>query len=225
MPSFTVGLDLGQSRDPSALVVVERIEHITGYTEPDGPAGQVWPETVDHYYVRRIQRWLLGTPYPAVVGDVCELFAEPALEDAMFRFDATGVGRAIADLFIEAYRDERLGTYWPRAITITSGAEADGNHVPKTDLVAALQRLLQEGRLHVDPALPLADKLRQELADFRIRISDAGRASFGAVRESAHDDLTIALMLAVFRPHHETPRIRKLDGQLVDPIQPLRRTP
>ncbi len=37
----------------------------------------------------------------------------------------------------------------------------------------------------------------RELQDFRVRYSDAGNATFNA-REDAHDDLVLALALAVF---------------------------
>lgn len=54
----------------------------------------------------------------------------------VMRIDATGVGRAVVDMFMEAYRDERMGDLRPEPITITSGAEGDHWRAPKTDLVA-----------------------------------------------------------------------------------------
>jgi hypothetical protein len=46
-------------------------------------------------------------------------------------------------------------------------------------------------------SLPDAAVLARELADFRVRYTDAGNAQFSA-RKGAHDDLVLALALAVF---------------------------
>jgi len=51
--AFIIGLDLGQSMDYSALVVVEC-------------QGTVSP----HYAVRHLHRWPLQTSYPSIVQDV-----------------------------------------------------------------------------------------------------------------------------------------------------------
>lgn len=45
--------------------------------------------------------------------------------------------------------------------------------------------------------LPDAPTLLRELQDFRVRFTEAGNATFNA-REGAHDDLVLALALAVF---------------------------
>lgn len=45
--------------------------------------------------------------------------------------------------------------------------------------------------------LPDAAVLARELQDFRVRFTESGNATFNA-REGAHDDLVLALALAVF---------------------------
>lgn len=202
MANFTVGLDLGQSRDPSVLAVVERIETVA--------ARDV---VVDHHFVRHIQRWEIGTSYTAIVEDVVGIMAVPDLRDcARLRFDATGVGRGIADMFRDARREGRLDL-WPEAVTLTAGRSSSGANVAKVDLVGALQRVLQEHRLHVPEDLPGAAKLRQELTDFTAKISAAGRDSYEAATESAHDDHVIAVGLAIVRPHSiGEPRVMGADG-------------
>lgn len=218
--SYTIGLDLGKARDSSALVVVEGRFHVNGYTEPARfSGGGVEPIGEWHFYARRVLLWQVGTPYWAVVDDLKALCEDRELWGAVLRYDATGVGAAVGELIERAYLDRKLTNPWPEAIVYTAAQHREGWRIPKHDLVAALERVVQERRLHVDPALPLAAKLRQELADFRVAMSATGRATFGARREADHDDLVNALMLALVEPNvYERPRLRHPTGQVVDPL-------
>jgi len=87
-------------------------------------------------------------------------------------------------------------------VVITGGdkASAEGINtyrVPKIQLVSQLQVLLHEGRLQIQKDLINAQALVRELQDFRASYSDSGRMQFGA-REGAHDDLVLALAIAVW---------------------------
>ncbi len=73
----------------------------------------------------------------------------------------------------------------------------NGWSVPKGELVAKLQALLHAGELRIAASLPDAPVLLRELQEFRVRFTEAGNATFNA-REGAHDDLVLALALAVF---------------------------
>src|SRR6266478_6581622 len=90
-----VGLDLGQSVDPSALAVVERAELVL--------------DEIDYvtYERRRAWRWRvlflermrLGMPYPAVVQRVREVVNRPQLVGRCdLAMDATGLGRPVLDM-------------------------------------------------------------------------------------------------------------------------------
>src|SRR5262249_19861726 len=59
------------------------------------------------------------------------------------------------------------------------------------------QGTLQGGRLRVVPSLPLADVVKDELLSFRVKVAESARESFNA-REGTHDDLLLALPLAVW---------------------------
>jgi len=63
-------------------------------------------------------------------------------------------------------------------------------------LASTLAVLLQAARLNVAPALPDAVLLRQELLNFRVKISAAAHDTYGAWREGQHDDLVLATALA-----------------------------
>lgn len=182
MPNRVVGLDLGQAQDYTALVVVQ------GQVE----AGRRL------YEVPHIERWPLKTSYPAIARAVSERLRHPDLAGATLVVDGTGVGRAVTDLFKPLGR--RLCP-----VTIHAGeqvTEAEGyTRVPKRDLVGCVQVALQEGRLKVASALPEADTLIRELLEFRVTLTDSGRDTYGAPdwRAGAHDDLVLALALALWK--------------------------
>lgn len=205
MSSFTVGLDLGQGQDYSALVVVERVLVL-----PAGVTlGKYWrnPRSVSAMFeqlqVRHLRRWELGTPYPSIVADVVTMMRSPAMSDAMLLVDGTGVGRAVRDMFRDAWMDEHFGATYPVAVTVTGGHARHGWNVPKSDLMAAIQVPLQQGRLKIAPRLPLGDVLERELVAFRQKISVTGRDTYEIPRRDGegHGDLASALSLALFQPN------------------------
>ena len=79
---------------------------------------------------------------------------------------------------------------------MTRGGPIHG--VPKLDLVSRLQALLHEGRLKIHKDLAEADTLVRELQDFRCEFTAAGHLTFNA-RSGKHDDLVLALAIAVWR--------------------------
>ena len=158
---FFTGLDLGQSRDFSAVAVLER----TRVPNPDPDNEE---RTVSHYAVRHLERLRLGTSYTAVCDHLVRLFAKPPLMGTMLAVDETGVGRPVVDLLDTSRIQADL-----RPITITGGHEAHpaerlGWKVPKKCLVSTLQLLLQGRRLIVAKQLPFAAALVEELQNFQM---------------------------------------------------------
>jgi hypothetical protein len=178
------GLDLGQTTDHSALAVVER----TTQPHPTKPR-----QTVYHFAVRHLHRWPLGTSYPQVVTDVKTLFATLPLKDTVLAIDRTGVGRAVVDHFVSAGISASL-----QPLTITGGEKSSAGSVAKKDLVSAVQVPLQDRRLKIAAGLPLASVLAEELAAFRVKVTLAGNETFEAWRERDHDDLVLAVALALW---------------------------
>jgi hypothetical protein len=211
--NYTIGLDLGKARDYSALVVVERLERDAG-ERVQNVYGENVSVLIDDFEVVDIHRFPRGTPYPKIVDVVGRrLEEEPLKERTVLRLDATGLGAPVVDLFNAAYRDGRCGAYWPQGITITSGQRAEGSNVPKVTLISRAQVLLQEDRLHFAGQHPLIQTLRQELLDMRVKVApSSGRDTYEALTESAHDDLVVALCLAVLWPH------RYAECSRIDPL-------
>ncbi len=216
--TYTVGLDLGQAADYTAIAVIERREVGTGEWEDHGPRHRLIPvlnafgyghgeqrleeigritheKTTVNLDIRHLERLPLGTPYPDVVRRVVTLLALPDLAEAALVVDATGVGRPVVDMLHAAGLSLT-------AVTITGGTSVTQNGwcrgVPKRDLVSALQVHQQAGRLKVSSQAPEVAALVRELLNFKVKITDAGNDTYGAWREGSHDDLVLATALAAW---------------------------
>ena len=121
--------------------------------------------------------------------------------------DATGVGAAVVDML----RDAGLRFV---SVTITASEEEVGGggtyRVPKRDLIAAPQVLLQCRRVRIAAALPEAETLAAELRNFRYEVTRAGRDTYAAWREGDHDDLVLAVALAVWATQKAQPPRRPI---------------
>lgn len=175
---YYVGLDLGQKRDHAAIAVVEN--------EPGA-------ETLR---VRHLERIALGTSYPRVVARVQEMVTDELLAgQCALAVDGTGVGAPVVDLLHAA----KLGCELA-AVTISGGEResfAGGMFsVPKRDLIAGVQVMLEQGEIRIARDLPDAGALTRELMDMRMTMSSGGRVRMGADGTGEHDDLVIALALA-----------------------------
>jgi len=170
MTLFT-GLDLGQVSDPTAMAVIDA----------SGPVDERL------CLVRHLERWPLGSKYTSIADDMEAMMGKPALEGSALIVDHTGVGRGVVDVFREKPILSRL-----HAVTITGGSKVTREnldwHVPKKDLVAVVQVLLEAGRLKIAPQLAEAQTLIRELANFQMKITQAGNDTYGAWREGTHDD-------------------------------------
>jgi hypothetical protein len=148
------------------------------------------------FQVGHLERMPLGTPYPGIIAHVGRLLAKlPAGTELIIDF--TGVGRPVFDMFVYAGIS-------PLGVLITGGTAetSDGatRSVPKLTLVSRLQALLHEGRLKIQRELAEAETLVRELQDFRVEFTAAGHLTFNA-RTGKHDDLVLALAIAVWRAH------------------------
>ena len=79
-----------------------------------------------------------------------------------------------------------------------SSHRSDGAyHVPKKDLVAALEVPFDRDRLKIAEGLELWSVLKEELQTFRMKQNPkSSHVSFEHWRESEHDDLVLAVAMA-----------------------------
>jgi hypothetical protein len=193
-----VGVDIGQSHDPTAICVLEtRSARI-----PDRACMTQVPQLKNDlkayktpYNVVFLERLPLGMAYPEQVLYVAALIArEPLIKPGVY-IDYTGVGRPVYDLFHAARVPGIVG------ISITAGKDplktSTGWSVPKNILVSGVQAKLHTGQLKVAAGLLDAPVLLKEFQDFRVTFTSAGNAIFNA-RSGQHDDLVLAVSLAVF---------------------------
>jgi hypothetical protein len=199
---FYLGLDLGQRRDHTAIAVVERRDRWIAHRATE----------FDALWVRHLERVPLGTPYPAVVERVREILHSRELAGrCSLTVDETGLGGPVVAML----RAGRLGCDIT-PVTITSGARATqfgaSWNVPKRDLLAGVQVLLEQGELRIARKLKQAGALMRELMDITVRHTDSGKFRAGADGYGQHDDLAIALALACWKA--KRPRIGPGGGRL-----------
>ncbi len=190
------GLDLGQAQDFSALAVIERGSSAAAHTAKT-------IDEVDYLHCIHLQRWKLRTSYPAIVADVVKIInglgPELTRPKPFLAIDATGCGAPVVDLFKREQINAEL-----RPIQIVGGANVSRDtfgmtRVPKRDLVSVVQVGLQNRQLKIADSLDLAEILSRELQNFQVKITDAANDVYGAWREGTHDDLVLALALAVWQ--------------------------
>jgi hypothetical protein len=190
---FSIGLDLGQKNDPTAIAVIERIAAMSAYT----------------LRVRHVERLALGTPYPRVVERVRKIVQHDDLSGkCALAVDATGVGAPVVDML----RAARLGCDIA-AVNITGGDRLHRSgstwNIPKRDLLAVMQLSLENGDLRIPRDLRHLSSLLRELADFRSTANPSGYVRLGADASGEHDDLVIAISLACWRAQGRDPGHRR----------------
>lgn len=199
-PKFILGLDLGQSRDHTALTAVDLVYTDHGI-DPVSMERKRWPK-LRLLFAARLP---LGTDYVLVPSHVKRLIAEiqrrqpfgcDSKVDLDLYIDAAGPGRPIVDLL----RAQRMPAHL-RSVHLTGGHQAvvhpDGMlTIPRRELVANLRMVCEAANLRVHPGLREWPSLREEL----LNISLTGG-------QSTHDDLAIALALAVWPATREFPKL------------------
>lgn len=202
VPRFIAGLDVGQMNDVSALVIVEReMRLLYGRLEP-------------YFFAGYLERIPLQTPYPAMVRGVRDRVEKlPQDLGTALIVDATGVGRPVVDQFREGWTSFDRFTQRPItlpgkpsivALTLTASTEPrkierwDEQYVPKRDVIMTLMLTLQQDRLQAAAGLGELMMLIQEARNFQWKVSKAGDDLYGQWREGKHDDLLLAVAIAVW---------------------------
>jgi hypothetical protein len=194
---LSIGVDLGQRRDPTAVSVVELVDVARIDEAPK------W-----RYETRHIERLQLGTKYPKVAARVAEI-QENAIRAAQQReFNKTS---RVPDVFLQTYIDATgavpaLDFFREAGLDIipcffTHGdrrTESDGQiTIGKAWLVNRLQSLAQGDRLLLPPQHAEAAAMIRELQDYEIKVDQDANDKYGAFKVGSHDDLVTSLGLAV----------------------------
>jgi hypothetical protein len=221
---------LGSETDWSYFNVYwpERVEGIGGWVSPSelGPRyahNALWVNynygrpAHPPLYLRHLERFELGTKYTEIVARVRRILLRDPIRRRLVRtrllVDKTGVGAAVVDSFKQAGVN-------PISITIHGGSAVTWDEdftearVPKRDLVAAVQTLLQNERLKVAESLELAPTLKKELLNFRVKIRpETAHDSYEHWREGDHDDLVLATALACWYREYKNAAVEQRNAR------------
>jgi hypothetical protein len=202
---LTIGIDLAQSRDRTALIALDsfrpQIEPTIEELNAMNPVRDVLrgrrraPRSQVHHEVIHIERFPAGITYPEQVSRLIRTVDALSVEEsASLLVDATGVGKPVVEMIRESCH------YPLRAVTITGGSEVVKSgrdvSVPKADLVGCLEVTLSTHRLHATPDLPHSEELDRELRAFGYELSATGKPKYEG--KGSHDDLVLALCLALW---------------------------
>lgn len=212
--AYMLGLDLGKKRDWTALSVLKQTRGATGEYS---------------YDLIHLDRWQ-GKDYRAaipVVNAVVSRVNQAGYQDFFnvhgytrageseplisLVVDQTGVGEAV----VESLREAGLTC---QGIVIHGGDTVNrmdgGYRVPKRELVGVVEILLQNRRLRIGSAVPMAHVLVQELQAFQATIKlSTGHTSYAADeswRENPHDDTVLSVAMAAWYGEHIDPVTQQL---------------
>ena len=178
-----IGLDVGSRVDYSAMALM-RLEG----------TGQ------DDYHLDcfGLHRWPLNTPLKVISDEVLEAhMASPP--GAFLLIDRIGIGQMVSETVArEAEKRGRVGGVWGIAWhggDSTREIRPRDINLPKAEVVAKLQWLLEWDRLSLPKNSPLADQLRTELLNYTRKVTPQGREQYEGRGE--HDDLLASVALAM----------------------------
>jgi hypothetical protein len=184
---YVLSLDPAKSRDWSALSAIKvypvREKRRWEYDMVALARKQKLP--YDHETEPSIASWVVKTYQNRVFW---------GNEPPIFLIDATGVGDAVADI-IEAkgIPVERI------VITPGNAATQEGSkyHVGKAKLIGKFLGVIDAGKFHLNPALPIMPVFERELTSFKAKVTAHGNTQFEA-EEGEHDDLILSPAQAVW---------------------------
>jgi hypothetical protein len=195
---YSIGVDLGKRNDFTAIVIVERRDIIRAYLPP----------SFEGIHVRYAERVPLGTLYMSVAERLKKIVQHPNMAGkCMVTVDATGLG----DPVMEMLRAAKLGCQLS-SVKITAGdrehtySEAGGTYhcVPKQNLIGGVQALLERQQLKIAAKLRERHNLLKEMLDMEVSEGNRGKSKYAAEGEGEHDDLVMALSLAIWRANRPT---------------------
>ncbi len=198
---LSIGIDFGQIRDPTTIACVK------SYNRAVASEAARRPRTQRHHVLTHLEKLPLGLSYP----EQCDRLVALAVEwagDERPTIWLDGTGSPVAtDLF------RPLSPFPTRVVKITMQGTVTSHgrdmSVGKPVLVGALESALSTRRAHAGPGLrhgagkwgehwesSVAADLDRELRAFGYSYTDSGNVKFEG--KGAHDDLVIALALAIW---------------------------
>ena len=189
---YTVGLDVAShGRDRTALCVAA----IT-YDRRDEPHAEI-------KYLKRLRHGILFGETSSQVKRIVETLKRDGEKkglkvDLTILTDATGVGEGVAQGLAEAMPLEDC-----RSVYLTSGGygyrtQESSVFVSKGHMVALIIGAIERGHIHFPKKLKELDAMKEEMAAYGEKISEAtGNSSYGAISTGSRDDEITAIGLSL----------------------------
>jgi len=178
-----IGLDLGQQYDFTVITAVS--SYRTDHRE------------ITHT-LEYIHRFPLKMSYSVMANQVTSFVTSSRVKlyNPTLIVDFTGVGAPVYDMLVK-------NGLKPVAFTITGGTQPNitNRHkmsVPKRDMVASLQIALQNRNIKIPSNINELEQLKSEIQNFHIKIDKSSSTTFGALRDSVHDDIIMALCMSIW---------------------------
>lgn len=219
MREYIAAFDIAKKRDYFAGMIFRRTPELV--RDDDGKSRSL--EMLDLVHIEKHG----NLAYQDMAEVVATIMGHRDLKNnADLLVDGTGVGEAAVELI-------RAKGLEPTPIIFTGGAQAreilepagrifgegfsplrisKGWTVPKADMVAAGQIIMQQRRLRVAPGLRWADDFKKQLEGFKGKVNEAtARRSYNAESDDLHDDLVVCYLMAAWWSHrHREDRSEKL---------------
>ena len=200
-----IGLDTGQKVDRTVLALLERIQEY-GHDPFQGKNKVGKP----FYKLVYMERFPLDIPTPQQVDRVIMTYNQvikkynkdlpdgaPKIEPTLI-MDLGHVGQSHFDEYKQAglrvYGINFLGD----GATSDRTPDRDVYGVTKKDLTSALAILTENNRLHIPDNIPDRPLIIKELSKFTWKQTAAGNVTAENLRDSDHDDIVSALMVAAW---------------------------
>jgi len=221
---YLILVDPGKKRDPTAIMVMRDNIKIL-----DGSKRAGVPDKIQHFYEIIHLDKVIDTRFTEVCRIINVITEHRDIKNNHdLVIDGTGIGEVVIDILRENYLIPVpivfTGPGQVREV-FSSFGKVFGNgftgaqvlkeiHVPKEDLVAAGQNIVQQGRLAIAPGLKFEDDFKRQMLMFRGKVNEKTRnVSYNANTEEDHDDLVVCFLMGAWW----FTRSRKTDEQVIPP--------
>ncbi len=195
---YIVGVDIGQTMEPTALAVVEQqLRHRES-------VGVECPEM----HLRHLERTSPDVSVPQAVDRVAKLVnvlakREQSGDEVTVVLHVAGGVHTVVPFMREI-------DLYPVTVSITNGiaeneVAPDDWHVAKVELVGALKIQFEAERLKIASGMGLTGALVEQLGAFKLKAPPINTQDFEAWREHPDDDLVFAAALATWRASRYRP--------------------
>ena len=212
LPQYLVVMDVAKKQDATALQIWRNTPEFL-----KGDERVYLQDRIFHYFDLVFQTKMEHVPYTDQGDRIKALMDSEAMKNnSELIVDGTGVGEPIIDIL-------RSKSLRPTSIVFTNGEQLNIKYedlnrrfggfgtgigtmkvvkqldVPKKDLVAAGQAIIQQARLRIAPDVQYVEDFKRQLIHFKGKVNEkTGYTSYNNDNPDIHDDLTVCFLMAMW---------------------------